>query len=80
MKARQVICFVLDLGIIEDISPDQLKEIVEHIDETGIIPQVYDIILEKEIAWNYREFDLEYCNVFFKDNILRIQFAYESYK
>ena len=28
---------------------------------------------------DYRDFDLEFCNVFFKDNVWKIQNAYKMY-
>lgn len=64
-------------GIIEDTSPYVLADIVEKTDKDSAIPKVPDMFSGKEFDWNYRNFDLEYCNVFFKDNVLRIQYAYE---
>lgn len=57
-------------GIIEDISPYELAEMVEKTDKDGTLPQIMDMYSGKEVSWDYREFDLEYCNVFFKDNVL----------
>jgi len=65
---------------IEVISPYELKEIIEQIDEIGSIPQVYDSIIGEEKAWDYRNFDLKFLNVFFKDIILQIQQVYEAYE
>lgn len=64
-------------GIIEDTSPSELIELIEETDKTGIIPKVYDLFSEKEKDWDYKEFDLEFENMFFKDYILKTQYAYE---
>ena len=66
-------------GIIENIPPFELAEIIEATDKTGILPQVCDNFLDEEIEWDYRKFDLEYCNVFLKGEIEQIQYAYEEY-
>lgn len=67
-------------GFIEDTSPYELIEIIHRTDKEGVTPKVYDVFLKKEKEWDYRDFDLEYCNAFFKDKIYRIQEAYESYE
>lgn len=66
-------------GIIEDISPYELVEIVTKTDEDGTLPKITDMYSGKENEWNYKDFNLEYCNVFFKDNIFKIMCAYEEY-
>lgn len=65
-------------GILEDTSPYELLEAIKHTDQTGEVPRSVEIFSGKEKEWNYRDFDLEYCNVFFKDNILKMQYAYED--
>ena len=67
-------------GIIEDTSPYELAEMVEKTDKDGSLPQIMDMYSGKEVSWDYREFDLEYCNAFFKDNVWKIQNAYEEYE
>lgn len=67
-------------GIIEDTSPYELAEIVENTDKDGTLPQIMDMYSGKDVSWDYRKFDLEYCNVFFKDNVWKIQNAYEEYE
>lgn len=67
-------------GIIEDTSPYELAEMVTKTDEDGTLPQIMDMYSGKEVSWDYRKFDLEYCNVFFKDNVWKIQNAYEEYE
>lgn len=67
-------------GIIEDTSPYELVEIVEKTDDDGTLSKIMDMYSGKETAWDYRDFNLEYCNVFFKDNVWKIQNAYEAYE
>jgi len=67
-------------GIIEDTSPYEVAEMIEKIDKDGTLPQIMDMYSGKEVSWDYRKFDLEYCNVFFKDNVWKIQNAYEEYE
>ena len=67
-------------GIIEDTSPYELAEIVEKTDKDGTLPQVMDMHSGKATSWNYKNFDLQYCNVFFKDYVWEIQNAYEGYE
>lgn len=65
-------------GIIEDASPYELADIIEKTEKDGIIPKIPDMYSGKEKDWDYRDFDLDYCNVFFKDNVLKTQYAYEG--
>lgn len=67
-------------GIIEDTSPYELAEMIEKTDKEGTLPQIMDMYSGKEVSWDYRKFDLEYCNMFFKDNVWKIQNAYEEYE
>jgi len=67
-------------GIIEDASPYELVEIVGKTDREGALPKIMDMYSGKEVLWDYRKFDLEYCNVFFKDNVWKMQCAYEQYE
>ncbi|MEG0980087.1 MAG: plasmid pRiA4b ORF-3 family protein [Oscillospiraceae bacterium] len=67
-------------GIIEDTSPCELAQMVEKTDKDGTLPQIMDMYSGEETSWDYRKFDLEYCNVFFKDNVWNIQNAYEEYE
>lgn len=67
-------------GIIEDTSPYELVEIIAKTDTDDILPKITDMYSGKEREWNYRNFDLKYCNVFFKDNVWKVQNAYESYE
>lgn len=67
-------------GMIEDASPYELAEIVMKTDTDGTLPKITDMYSGKIGEWDYRDFDLEYCNVFFKGNVWKIQNAYEAYK
>lgn len=67
-------------GIIEDMSPYELTEIIEKTDKDNTLPKIMDMYTGEEVSWDYRKFDLEYCNVFFKDNVWKIQNAYEEYE
>lgn len=66
-------------GIIEDIFPHELVEIVDKIDKGESLPQITNMYDASNRPWDYRDFDLEFCNIFFKDNVWRIQNAYEMY-
>ncbi len=65
-------------GIIEDTSPYEIAEIVDKTDHDGTLLRIADMYSGKENEWDYRKFNLEYCNVFFKDNVCRIRCAYEE--
>ena len=67
-------------GIIEDTSPHELVLIKETTDKSGIGTKIFDVYSNKEILWDYREFDLKYANYFLKDEIYKIQSAYEMYE
>ena len=67
-------------GIIEDTSPYELVEIVIETDKNSTLPRFTDIYSGEEHEWDYRDFNLEYCNTFFKDDVWRIQSAYEIYE
>jgi len=67
-------------GIIEDISPYELAEIVEKTDSDGILPKITDMYSGKEIVWDFKDFNLKYCNMIFKDNVWSTQNAYEEYE
>ncbi|MDU1005553.1 MAG: plasmid pRiA4b ORF-3 family protein [Clostridium butyricum] len=65
-------------GIIEDTSPYELSEMIDKINTEGLIPKVTDLFSRKEVEWDYRDFNLKYCNVFLKGNVSRIRDAYEN--
>ena len=65
-------------GIIENIFPSELANIVkltdEH-DEAAI--EVIDPYLGEKQPWDYRKFDLKFANAFFKDEVWTIKGVYE---
>lgn len=65
-------------GIIEDFFVPQLEELIIQTQQTGVIPTVYSSQYERELLWDYTDFDVEFWNVIFKSNIMWIQDAYES--
>lgn len=67
-------------GIIEDTSPYELAEIIEKTNKDGTLPKITDGYSGEETVWDYRDFDLAYCNMFFKNDVLGIQTAYEMYE
>ncbi len=67
-------------GIIEDICPFELAEIIREANETGNLPKIYDAFSDEEegVEWDYNDFDLEHCNRFLKDKIHEMQSLYEE--
>lgn len=41
-------------GIIEDTSPHELWEIIDHIDKTTEPVEVMDLVLGRPVKWDYR--------------------------
>lgn len=64
-------------GIIEDVSPYELINIIDETNKTGVIPKVYDVIMGQEIDWDYNNFNLKHVNALFKYQVLCTQNAYE---
>ncbi len=65
-------------GILEDTSPYALVEFKELTDQTGALPTYYDFESDEEKGWDYRKFDLDNLNGFYKMKILYIKEAYEG--
>lgn len=65
-------------GIIEDMSPYELAEIIEETNQTGNLPKIYDGFLDKDIEWDYNNFDLKYCNATLKNKIRQMKYIYEE--
>lgn len=59
-------------GIIEDTYAYFLADLIKKADTAKIS-------YNNAYNWDYKDFDLEYSNVFFKDKIYKIQCAYEEY-
>lgn len=66
-------------GLIEDISPYQLIEMVKKTDEEGVLPKIYIESYNSEIEWDYRHFLLKDSNILFKGEVYAIQEGYEEY-
>ena len=67
-------------GIIEDMSPYELAEIIEKTDKDNTLATIVDMYTGEEVSWDYRKFEMEYCNVFFEDIVWKIQNTYEEYE
>lgn len=65
-------------GILEDSFPGGLLEIIDQTDRTGITPQIYNEFTGRDEPWDYRAFNLKYCNALYKDDVYMIQNAYEE--
>ena len=70
-------------GIIDDISADELLEVIKKIDSgegSGIYYSKHDLPPHFEIPeWDYRKYDLKSDNTLFKGEIDLIREAYEEY-
>lgn len=65
-------------GIIDDMSADELSELIEQIDREGHADEsVYD--WRGEGPWDYRDFDLESANARLKGEIRQIERAYAPF-
>lgn len=58
----------------------ELAEIIEKTNKDGTLPKITDGYSGEETVWDYRNFDMAYCNMFFKNDVLGIQTAYEMYE
>lgn len=67
-------------GIIEDTSPYELVDIVEQTDKDGTVFEIMDMYSGEKILWDYRVFNIDYCNMFLKDEVRDIREAYERYE
>ncbi len=65
-------------GIIDDLSCDELIELVEQIDRNGKTdePIYYQ---DGEQPWDYRRFDLDCANIFLKGKIAQIEEGYAPF-
>ena len=68
-------------GIIDDMSADDLAELIQQIDKTGSSGIQYagdGIIFDNLPDWDYRNYSLEYDNCLLKGIIARIAEGYEE--
>lgn len=68
-------------GIIDDMSADDLAELIQQIDKTGSSGIQYagdGIIFDNMPNWDYRNYSLEYDNCLLKGIIARIAEGYEE--
>lgn len=65
-------------GIIEDTSPYELLDMIKETEKTGKLPILVDYFSGSETEWDYRKFNLDYCNSFLKDSILDMKEGYEG--
>ena len=65
-------------GIIDDMSPEELRELIEQIDNKG---QTDDPIYyhNRTFPWDYRWFNLDNTNALFKGEIRMIEEGYEPF-
>lgn len=66
-------------GLIEDASIYEIMQIIEKTNSTGEIPKVFNACINNEEDWDYRDFDLEYCNLMLKPIIKSIKRGYEKF-
>ncbi len=67
-------------GIIEDSSPGELLDIIHQTDTAGTLATVYDGTFDCNREWDYRKFDKEFLNVFYKGDVHQFQIAYEEFE
>lgn len=68
-------------GIIDDMSADDLAELIQQIDKTGSSGIQYagdGIIFENMPDWDYRNYSIEFDNCLLKGTIARIAEGYEE--
>ena len=68
-------------GIIDDMSADDLADLIQQIDKTGFSGIQYagdGIIFDNMPDWDYRNYSIEYDNCLLKGTIARIAEGYEE--
>ena len=64
-------------GMIDDISSDELQEIVRDIDKKGYSDHYFTPRYERPIKYDYRDFDLKSSNILLKGEMEEIKYGYE---
>lgn len=65
-------------GIIDDLPAVELAKMIHEIDCAGVSRFKYLNKFEKEIFWDYRNYDIEIDNAQLKGEVSQIQSAYEE--
>ena len=65
-------------GMIDDITNDELKKVVEDIDKTGV-PKRYVLLFDKRHTelYDYRDFNLSKNNLYVRRYFYKIKYSYE---
>ncbi len=65
-------------GILDDVSREELAELMAQIDQNGQTDEpIYD--QERSIPWDYRRFDLDGVNGLLKSNIKHVEESYQPF-
>ena len=65
-------------GILDDIPPSEFGEIIKKIDRNGISNHRYMAPSGKEESWDYRDFDLAFANMSFRNLVEYVAQAFEA--
>ena len=66
-------------GIIDDMSADELLEVMKDIDRTGSSLFYYEA-KRPEIVWDYRQYDMKGDNILLKGEIDQIAYGYSAFE
>lgn len=66
-------------GIIDDMSAEELLEIIHDINIHGSSTFCYDA-KQSEVAWDYRKYDIDIDNMLLKGEIARIADGYSAFE
>lgn len=65
-------------GMLDDITGEELKEIVEDIDKKGYSEHYFTPGYERKIKYDYRDFDIKGNNILLKGLVSEIKSGYED--
>lgn len=63
-------------GIIEDLFPSQLEDIIENFEKTGVPYILQDLETEEEYIYDPSRFSVKYLNMYLKDKVLDLEETY----
>ena len=66
-------------GIMDDMSSDELLEVIKDIDRAGSSLFCYEA-KRPEIVWDYRQYDMEGDNILLKGEIDQIAYGYSAFE